>query len=120
MKPELRRLHSPDVPDLESFRPADADFGILVQAFIGPAGAAGEESFDFVVCTPEWLSRRLETRQFVLGRNHLIVHSFDFELITRIISSLCNETEGPTWSAVAARLARYGRWEFDDYRGYRS
>jgi hypothetical protein len=52
MQAELKRLHSPDVIDLNAFRP-NGPFGFLLQAMVGPQGAEGDEAFDVVVCTPE-------------------------------------------------------------------
>ena len=54
MRAQLKRLHSPDVWDLKSFKP-DGPFSILVEAMAGPVDAPGEESFDIIVCTYDWL-----------------------------------------------------------------
>lgn len=57
MKAELKRLHSPDVYDLSSFVPVDAErFSVFVQAMIGPVGDDSSESFDIVVCSPASLA----------------------------------------------------------------
>jgi Immunity protein 8 len=114
-KAVLRRLHSPDAPDMSSYVPEDPDrFAILVQAMIGPEGDEGEESFDFLVCTPEWLADRVADEGHEFGRHHLIVARYDPELINRALHELC-ETATGEWSAVATYLARYGKWEFEDY-----
>jgi hypothetical protein len=116
MHAELRRLHSPDIDDLEEYKPADSDcFGFLLQVMIGPAGGEGEESFDVLVCTPEWL-KRTSTKEFILGRHHLIVFRYDYKSLVSYIAPYAEECSGKTWQEVAQQLSRFGKWEFEDYR----
>lgn len=112
----LRRLHSPNASDLKSFRPADPeDFGVLVQAMIGPQGTEGEESFDFMLCTPRWIAREWESDGVRWARATLVVPGYDFEALESAVLKLCRRTEGRDWSEVAERLNRYMQREFEDY-----
>lgn len=114
MRPQLKRVHSPDVDDLGSHLPVDPKrFVVLVQLMVGPAGD-GEESFDLVVCTPAWLSEQLEKNVAVDLRHHLLVASWDWEPILQHIESALAEIDEPTWPEVAAVVGRLGRWEFED------
>ena len=116
MRAALRRLHSPDVPDLSSYEPErDDDFGFLLQILAGPNCGEGEESFDVIVCTPRWLERTHDRADVVPGRHHLIVFEYNYERLIRAIASMCELTEGSSWREVAEKLARLGRWEFEDY-----
>jgi Immunity protein 8 len=64
----LRRLHSPDAWDLRSFLPTDPlNFGILTQAIIGSSEDGGEDSFDFMLCTPQWISAELQSEHVRWG-----------------------------------------------------
>jgi hypothetical protein len=113
----LRRLHSPDALDLRSFHPSDPlNFGILVQAMIGPADAEGEESFDFMLVTPQWITRELQTRDALWGRSILVISRYAYETLERAVLALCNRAEGEDWSQVANILNRSMTWEFEDYR----
>ena len=58
--------------------------------------------------------RRLPVRQ---GRGQIAIPSPEGSrcLPRWVIEDLCARAEGPDWGAVAARLARYGLWEFEDY-----
>lgn len=117
--PELRRLHSPDLWDMRSQQPDDPrDFGILVEAMIGPRDGPGEESFDFVLCTPSWLARLVAEERIVYGRHYLFVARYDYDAIFEAITRVCDSIQGETWQEVGERLARYGKWEFEDYREY--
>jgi len=116
--PELRRLHSPDLLDLEHSFPSDPEnFCILVQAMIGPRGGEGEESFDFIVCTPKWLIKKIPANGYLLGRHYLIVLHYEYAVVFDAISKLCGRTHGSSWHDAAQRLARFGGWEFEDYQG---
>jgi hypothetical protein len=119
MHAELRHLHSPDVLDMTAYIPEDpTHFSILVQAMIGPSGEQGEESFDFIVCTPRWLETVLSQDGFVFGQHYLIVARYDYGLIWQVIEDLCNRTDGPDWTTIGNKLGRYGHWEFEDYKNY--
>jgi hypothetical protein len=116
MRAFLRRLHSPDVEDLESYRPERPDeFGFLLQIFAGPEDGQGEESFDVVVCTPRWLERKHGRQDVVVGRHHLIVFEYDYDRLVKVIELYCESSEGKSWRDVAQKLSRLGKWEFEDY-----
>ena len=77
MKAELKYLHSPDVANLEKYVPDSPDFFcILVQAMIGPLGDNGEESFNFLVCTPKWIDEEIAEKGFLFGTEYLVVKSY--------------------------------------------
>jgi hypothetical protein len=112
----LRRLHSPDILDLETFHPEDEErFGFLLQAMFGPDGKEGEESFDMIVCTPKWLEQKLTDRVVVSGHDHLIVKGYDIAAIRSFLLRYAEKCSGETWQDVAKLLSRLGSWEFEDY-----
>lgn len=116
MKAVLKRLHSPDVFDLESHEPEDrTSFSLLVQAMIGPVGQEGEESFDIDVCTPRWLDSIMDAKSVVFGRHYIIVKAYDYHLIHSSIEQYVDTCSGKDWEEVAERLSRLGKWEFEDY-----
>lgn len=117
MRAVIRRLHSPDVHDLDAWTPDDgACFGLLVQVLVGPRDGEGEESFDFTVCSPEWLAQEHGKDAAVLGRHHLLLFDYDIKKVRKAIESVVNSAEGSDWREVASQIARHGKWEFEDYR----
>lgn len=113
----LRRLHSPDAFDLRTFQPADPlNFGILVQAMVGPLGGQGEESFDFVMCTPQWIAHELKREDAIWGRARLVVARYSYQTLEKTVLDLCRRAEGKNWQQVAEQLNRWATWEFEDYR----
>ena len=69
MNAELKRLHSPDIFNLESYRPEDPQkFGFLLQIMVGPEGVEGEESFDVEVSTPMRLEENVSLDSVEVGR----------------------------------------------------
>ena len=117
MRAKLKRLHSPDVSDLESFRPSDAeDFCVLIQAMFGPENSEGEESFDFLLCTPQWLVRKMKEEAVLPGRHYLFIKQYDINAVKKYLVGYVGQCEGDTWNEIAQKLARIGKWEFEDYR----
>jgi hypothetical protein len=116
MKAELKWVHSPDIDDLENYQPENPEnFAFLLQAMIGPEGKKGEESFDIEVCTPKWLEETYELEDVVLGRHHLIVREYNYERIINSIKDFLQLCSGADWNEVAEKVARLGKWEFEDY-----
>lgn len=117
MKPILRSLMSPDLFDMENQAPEIAnDFQILVQALIGPENLPGQESFDFLVCTPSVIHRTVTKLGYLIPRHYIIIERYDYDAIWSIIKSICDPVFGNTWHDVALKLSRYGMWEFEDYQ----
>jgi hypothetical protein len=115
MNAVLKRLHSPDVADLHNYRPREP-FQVLIQAMIGPDSGPGEESFDFLVCSPSWLAQEVADGGYQFGRHRLVVAQFDLAVIRNAIESICEGAEGDDWRTIAGQIARHGRWEFEDYK----
>lgn len=116
MKAEIKRLHSPDVSELHTWLPEDpACFGFLLQVMVGPAGGDGEESFDFLVCSPAWLRRKYGADAVVRGRHQLLLFSYDFDRLVSAVAKIVEEADGETWDEVASKISRYGGWEFEDF-----
>ena len=85
---------------------------------IGPEGLDAAESFDVEICTPAWIAKRHDSRDYpdvVLGRHMLIVFAYELEKIRDAIAQYCERCSGDTWMDIAPKLARLGAWEFEDY-----
>jgi hypothetical protein len=119
MRAAIRHFHSPDVDDLVHWKPANPRFfGFLLQALIGPADVPDAmESFAFVVCSPAWLEQRQGVADVLFARHHVILKVYDWQRLERAIIGIVDSVEEATWTLVAERIGRYGRWEFEDYEG---
>ena len=116
MNAELKRLHSPDIDDLKNYQPTDKKkFAFLLQAMIGPEGKEGEESFDIEVCTPQWIEETYGREDIIIRPHQLIVLEYNFERINNAINDFLQSCSGDNWKEVAKKVARLGKWEFEDY-----
>ena len=114
MQAELLSLFSTDVDDLRTYAPGDS-FCITLRALIGPSGQPGEESFDFEICSPLWLAVEVERDVVVSGRFRLVMARFDYDAVERYVAKRIAQATGADWDEVATKLARWSRWEFEDY-----
>jgi hypothetical protein len=99
-------------------RPDDpADCCIAIEADIGPVGQDGEERFNFEVCTPSALARRLDRddRPF-WGHGKLIIGSFTRDAVEAALHQYVRSVSGDNWSEIAQELNRFLDWEFGDYQ----
>jgi Immunity protein 8 len=116
VRAEIHGFHSPDVDDLAAFRP-QASFSVLVQLLVGPVGGDGEESFELVVCSPDWLAGQIARVGRIAGAHHLIVNDWAWHEIADLCARRVAALEGPSWRTVAQSLNQFAAWEFDDYDG---
>jgi hypothetical protein len=116
VRAQLRGVYSPDIPDLEAYRPDDGEcFQLAVTAFFGPANGQGEEMFDFIVCTATWLHDKPPPKGFQFMRSTILLSRWDYAILNRALADLCTHTEADDWPGVALRLSRYRQWEYEDY-----
>lgn len=113
MRAELKRMHSPDVENLMSYQP-QGSFGILVQLMIGPEATPGEEAFDTIVCSPDWLAEHAKQPDLV-GDHQIVMDRYDYQDLQNRVQNFCRTLEENDWQKLAAKLSAIGRWEFTDY-----
>ncbi|WP_329135383.1 immunity 8 family protein [Streptomyces sp. NBC_01476] len=115
MRASVRHFISADV-DLDDFRPSDPeDFAFLIQALIGPSDGEGEESLQFVVCTPRNMERQVEREGGITwGRGLVIVNSPKMPKILDFLKRSIERPERNSWSELAAYLGKFGVIEFED------
>jgi hypothetical protein len=117
MKAAIRGMHSPDVHDLESYRPDDPeDVDVFIQVLAGPADGEGEESFNVQVVTPKALRRLAVESGPMIGRHHVIVLEWNWRVVHDFLVRTFEGQDALTWNELAERLGRIGHWEFEDYR----
>jgi hypothetical protein len=118
MKAQVRHVLGPDGLDLATYRSTDPDhFCVGVRLIAGPAGASGEESFDFEVCTASALEEKLGGDPRLL-RHVVLIRRFDPDAIIRFVEAHVRSCEGDTWPVLAEKLGRLGHWEFEDYQPF--
>lgn len=119
MRAAIKKVHSPDVMDLHKYQPRESDdFCFLMQVMVGPKDEEGEESFDFIVCTPTWLLNHHKIEDVILGKSYILVFQFNFERIMMTLEKLVGSFSGNTWTEIAEKISRFGKWEFEDYREF--
>lgn len=116
MNAKLKRLHSPEIYNLESYQPECSEsFSFLLQAMVGPEDEDGEESFDIEVCTPKWIEKNLGLGAVLVGQHYLIVRDYNYQKIVNSIEKFLQGCSGKDWSEVSRKVSRLGLWEFEGY-----
>jgi hypothetical protein len=116
MRAVIRSIYSSDL-DVESYQPIDPfDDGQWIRLLIGPSDGPGEESFDVLVCTADWLAREIERDGMQLIRHTLVMDSFDLRRAMARLRHEVSLASGATWEELVLSLVQIGRWEFDGYR----
>lgn len=116
MQAELKYLHSPDIKNLESFKPKEIDnFSFLLQMIVGEKGNKGDESFDVIICTPKRLISNHKKNKVIFGLHYLIVFEYNYQTIYDRIKLFIDSVTGSTWDEIGVKIGMIGKWEFQDY-----
>ena len=118
MRATLKEMYSIELPGkLEEYLPAHPEnVGLSIRLIVGPEGNDSGESFDLLVCTPDWINEQFTQVSSIWGRHMLIVPRYDHALIRQKISHQVSTCQGEDWGAIASKLARFAAWGFEDYR----
>lgn len=116
IKPRVDSIGLQNGQDLELFNSNDPEkFDVVVRVMIGPSTGDGEESFDFRVCSPEWISAESNLKGHFLARRVLVLPYWNVDLIRSEIMKEVSALTGETWDELATQLCKIARWEFEDY-----
>lgn len=115
MTPELRYIGSVDIDDLETWRPDDPAFWVILDLKIASPGERGADIFNLYVCSPRALEEIVAEKGVQDGRHLLILEEFDYPRIHAWVDTVLERSTGADWDEVADKLSRYFEWEFEDY-----
>jgi hypothetical protein len=115
--PEIKSLTIDGKLFNQNFAPPNGEkFSLQIRLIAGPKEGAGEESFDFTICTPKWLDENLKEGDVLVGRHYIFVKQYNYAQIRSRIEKVVNSSSAESWQQVGAKLGRLGLWEFEDYR----
>ena len=106
MKPILKNFYSTyiEVP-LSDYTPSSPSvFGLLARLIVGEQEMEGEESFDIMICTPQWLLSNYNSSDIIYVRQHLIVFEYNYQRIYTKIQSLIEGCEGENWDEIGLKI----------------
>lgn len=99
-------LKCPRVSDVDISHNAECNF---LRLTVGAIGEQERESFDIMVCTPDWLARHIAENGPELGRCHLIVECMNMKVVKTFMSERIERRQADDWPALVNRLSRIGR-----------
>ena len=115
MRAELKGMMSPDVMDLENWRPESDEFSIMLELEIGPKNRDDSEVFYLEVISPKALAVQAADEGILFGRGFLIMSSFSYKKLVDFLERWCAGTHGKTWEEMVEKLSRFAGYEFLDY-----
>ena len=103
------------------------DFCVIVELNISSSTVDSGDIFSLTICSPKWFGKNVvcppkhhpthdRNNRAVFGRHYLFMDIYDEDEINRTLRDHVEAAHGDDWDEIATRLARYFRWEFEDYR----
>jgi hypothetical protein len=117
MKGKIKYLYSADADDLENYIPMEKDnFMLGIEMVVCPIDDIGEEVFQFILCTPKYLSKQLEKEVVIFGRHYIIVREFNYTKLENKLNDFVNSIDEPNWDLLTEKINRIAQSEFEDYQ----
>lgn len=112
---KIHDLYSPDI-DIYSWEPEKPEIvRFLLELEIGEGRDERRDLFQVVIATPEGL-RFNATAMVIAERATIVISSYSWVNVKRVIESIVSRCEAPTWEEAVINLQRYFRWEYEDYK----
>lgn len=116
IKPRVESIELVNGLDLETLELKDPQrFHVTIRAMIGPDPGKGEESFDFCVCSQEWINDEIQQRRYVVAHRLMVISHWNVELVKRGINETISSLVADSWKELAKKLSVFASWEFEDY-----
>ena len=104
--------------DIDTYRSVDeTDDGVWIRMLVGPDEGIGEESFDVLVCTPQWLTRMIDEDGMSFVRHTLLMSKLDLPRAAQRLKHEVPRSEAKDWPGLMLHLVQVDYWEFQDYHG---
>jgi len=117
MKPIIHQVSCWDHPNVRTWEPLDsADVAEELMLHIGARGTKGADNFTLRVATPTGLSGLPSERGIIATRPLLVMARYDYEDLWSYLEETVKECEAETWLDCVAKLGRYFRWEYEDFK----
>jgi len=102
--------NDPALPDGSTY----SKEGQWVRFYISPERQPGDESLDFIVCSPDWLKEFIKSSGHpVIGRPHVIVHPFNLNKGVEFMQKAVEDECGEDYDVLTDRLSRLCLYEFE-------
>lgn len=117
MRAKLKAFDSPDIADLENFKPEVSDmFGFLIQLYVGTTDSPDFEMFSTTICTPKWLQKRYDEDDILIGSRFILMFRYDYAQLVERLNRKISVIDGENWQEIALKVNVIARWEYEDYR----
>jgi hypothetical protein len=112
----IRRYFYSDNDDLSVYE-ADAPqvFGYNLTFAIGVEDSEGEDFFEVLVASAEYLAQRYTDQDASFLRHVIIAADHNVPVAVNLMTNYLSSLDEDSWEKLAAKINRVARWEFEDY-----
>ena len=115
MKAEIKGYSRTENEDQSSYEPGEKQvFGFTLLFEIGIKGQVGADYFEVDVASPGFLEHLLPQPFFL--RHTVLATDYNIPAVVTLVSQYVEALEEESWEALASKISRVARWEFEDYQ----